>query len=173
MIRIIQKIILSLAIVLMMGTGVQAAIFGGTVETDVPGSVGYCLRNPKAIPCVDAEYGTVCDNPEFYNDLRCVSEAAQGSQLTKDALTGSGITHTETVGELIVKYVNFILPYLTLAAFVGFVVAGFLYVTAYGNDEQLQKAKKILMWSVVGLILVIMSFTIVQFLTSSLVKSLR
>src|SRR5665648_233895 len=133
MIRIIQKIILSLAIVLMMGTGVQAAIFGGTVDSanDTPDTPGYCLRHPDAQPCIDTAYVTVCNNPAYAGDLRCISDAAQGSQLTKDALAGSGITHTETLSELIIKYVNFTLPYLTLAAFVGFVVAGFLYVTAY------------------------------------------
>ncbi len=173
MIRIIQKIFLSLVIVLMTSMSAQAVIFGGTVETDEPGSVGFCLRNPNDTTCVDEEYGTMCDNPALQNEIECISEAEQGSQLAKTSLQGSGITHTENAGDLIIKYVNFLLPYLTLAAFVGLVVAGFFYVTAYGNDEQLQKAKKILIWSVVGLILVIMSYTIVQFLTGGLIKSLN
>lgn len=172
MIRIIQKIILSLVIVLMTSASAQAVIFGGTVETDDPGSVGYCLRNPNVSICLDEVYETVCDNPAFQDDIICISEAEQGSQWAKTALQGSGITHTENAGDLIIKYINFILPYLTLAAFVGFVVAGFFYVTAYGNEEQVQKAKKILIWSVVGLILVIMSFAIVQFFTSGLLGKL-
>lgn len=173
MIRIIQKIFLTFVIVFLTSSSAQAVIFGGTVDTDEPGSVGYCLRHPNIPSCLDEEYGTVCKNPAYQNSLDCISEAAQGSKLAKDSLQGSGITHTENAGDLIIKYVNFILPYLTLSAFVGFVVAGFFYVTAYGADEQLQKAKKILIWSVVGLILVITSYAIVQFLTGGLIKSLN
>ena len=172
MIRIVQKILFSLVIVLMTSTVAQAQIFGGT-GTNEPGSVGYCLSNPNQCPDPDGLYDTKCDNPVYQNDLDCISEAAQGSQLAKTSLQGSGITHTENAGDLIIKYVNFLLPYLTLAAFVGLVVAGFFYVTAFGNDEQLQKAKKILIWSVIGLILVIMSYTIVQLITGGLIKSLN
>lgn len=93
-----------------------------------------------------------------------------GVEEAKEALEGTGITHTETLSDLVIKYVNFVLPYLALAAFVGFIAAGFMYVTAYGNEEQVQKAKKILIWSVVGLLLVIASFSITQFLTKELVE---
>lgn len=98
--------------------------------------------------------------------------AQSGITATKEVLADTGITHTESFGDLVIKYVNFILPYLALAAFVGFIYAGFLYVTAYGNDEQLQKAKKILIWVVVGLLLVITSYAITNFLTGQLVEEL-
>jgi hypothetical protein len=84
----------------------------------------------------------------------------------------TGVTAEADVGDLLLKYVNFVLPYLALAAFLGFVYAGFLYVTAYGNDEQIQKAKKILMYAVIGLIVVILSFSIVQLLTKELVEGI-
>ncbi len=102
-----------------------------------------------------------------------VTDVEAGTGLAATSLEGSGITHTDNLGDLIIKYINFILPYLTLAAFVGFVVAGFFYVTAYGNEEQLGKAKKILIWSAVGLILVIASYSIIQLLTQDLVTSLE
>jgi len=96
-----------------------------------------------------------------------------GTEKLKDVLQGTGVTGTENIGDLILKYVNFSLPYLALAAFLGFVYAGFLYVTAYGGDEQLQKSKKILIYSVVGLIVVILSYSIVQLLTSDLVTGIQ
>ncbi|MBN1258587.1 hypothetical protein JXA05_02420 [Candidatus Peregrinibacteria bacterium] len=101
------------------------------------------------------------------------TEVEYGIEQVKESLAGAGVTHTDTLGQLIVKYVNFALPYLALAAFVGFVVAGFMYVTAYGNEEQLGKAKKILIWSIVGLLLVIASYSIVSFLTKGLVERLQ
>ena len=91
----------------------------------------------------------------------------------RDVLKDSGVTGTENIGDLILKYVNFSLPYLALAAFVGFVYAGFLYVTAYGSDEQVQKSKKILIYSVLGLIVVMLSYSIVQLFTGELVKGIQ
>ena len=152
-----------------------ATIFSGSAgddETD-PGSIGFCLRYPDHSECEDNEYRTICRNPDHYNDIRCLSEAEIGVSVAEESLAGSGITHTQTAGDLIIKYVNFVLPYLALAAFVGYVVAGFFYVTAYGNQEQLDKAKKILIWSTVGIIIVIASYTIVQFLTSDLIQQLQ
>ena len=91
----------------------------------------------------------------------------------EDSILGkTGITAEGDVGNLVLRYINFALPYLALAAFAGFVYAGFLYVTAYGNDEQVQKAKKILIYAVAGLILVMLSYSIVQLLTSDLVEGI-
>ena len=146
----------------------QAAVFeGSTTEDDVP--VGYCLAHPD-----DQEYcrGINCDSEDDKDNLLCMTEAQAGTGLAKTSLQGTGITHTDDFGDFIKKLVNFSLPYLVLAAFVGYVVAGFMYVTAFGNDEQMQKAKKILVWVSVGLILVILSYAIVNLLTSDLVRGL-
>lgn len=102
-----------------------------------------------------------------------VTDTQAGTDLLKDELSGTGITHTDTFSDLVIKYINFILPYITLAAFAGLVWSGFLYVTAYGDDEQITKAKTIIMWSIVGLILVIISFAVVRFFTVDLVEGLN
>lgn len=127
-------------------------------------------------PCTaDAE----CSSGFACNTLgRCVSSEAgtdteAGLRDIEGGLEGSGITGTADFGELIIKFVNFSLPYLALAAFVGFIYAGFLYVTAYGNDEQVQKSKKILIYAVAGLVLVILSFSIVQLFAQGLAESVR
>ncbi len=145
----------------------QAAIFDGSV-TDEGVRFGYCLDNPG-----DTDYcsGIECDGAQK-NDPLCISEAQAGTGLARTSLEGTGITHTENFGDFIKKLVNFALPYLALAAFVGYVVAGFMYVTAFGNDEQLQKAKKILVWVSVGLILVMLSYAITNLLTGELVRGL-
>ncbi len=143
-------------------TVVKAAIFSAG-ET-----VGLCLRNPDAADCA----GVDCTSSDFATNPLCLSETRAGAGFIGDSLQGSGVTNTTNFASLVIQWINFFLPYLSLAAFVGFVYAGFLYVTAFGNDEQLQKSKKILIWSIVGLILVISSFTIVQFFTVDLVEGL-
>lgn len=40
--------------------------------------------------------------------------------------------------------------------------SGFTYVTAFGREEEMQKAKKGLMWALIGLVVVLTSYAIVQ-----------
>lgn len=101
------------------------------------------------------------------------SATKEGVRHLEGALAGSGVAETRDVGDLIIKYINFSMPYLALAAFVGFVYAGFLYVTAYGNEEQIKKSKTILIYAIVGLVLVMVSFSIVEFFTVELVKGIK
>ena len=101
------------------------------------------------------------------------TDTQAGTDFLKNELSGTGITHTDTFSDLIIKYINFILPYITLAAFAGLVWSGFLYVTAYGDEEQISKAKTIIVWSIAGILLVIISFAMVQFFTVDLVQGLK
>jgi hypothetical protein len=167
MIQTVRTLFVTALVFLFMFGTAQAQIFGGVVDKD--GVVyGLCLENPDDPDCT--QDGVDCDKSAWKEDTRCISQAEAGTIEAKESLAGTGITHTDNLSDLIIKYVNFALPYLTLAAFVGFVVAGFFYVTAYGNEEQIKKAKNILIWSVVGLLLVIASYTIIQFLTIELVQ---
>lgn len=102
-----------------------------------------------------------------------VTDTASGVKDVKTALQGSGVTGTEDISDLILKYVNFALPFLALAAFLGFVYAGFLYVTAYGVEEQTGKAKKIFIYSILGLIVVVLSYSIVQLFTGDLTSGIQ
>ncbi len=174
----INIIFLSFFIILLtffVSNRVNASIFDGSTYGDTDIKFGICLSPDAKELYPDDCLNVDCDNLSGASSetiAKCTSEAEAGTALTKDALASTGITHTNNFGDYIKKLVNFSLPYLTLAAFVGYVVAGFLYVTAYGNDEQLTKAKKILIWSSVGLILVILSYAITNLFTGELVKSL-
>ena len=96
-----------------------------------------------------------------------------GVEEIKEALGETGVTAEADIGNLILKYVNFALPFLALAAFIGFVYAGFMYVTAYGNEEQIQKSKKVMIYAIVGLVVVILSYSIVQLFTGELVEGIQ
>ena len=155
----------------------QAQIFGGTTtDSNIP--YGICLdedakTNPGNPHYQDCQ-GINCDEPNGDEEIiKCTSEAQAGTDLAGGSLSPTGLTHTSNFGDFIKKLVNFSLPYLTLAAFVGYVVAGFLYVTAFGNDDQIGKAKKILLWSSIGLVLVILSYAITQLLTTQLINDLQ
>lgn len=47
-----------------------------------------------------------------------------------------------------------------------FVAGGFTYITSSGNPEQLDKAKRTLTWSAIGLVIVIAAFILANIVTS-------
>lgn len=74
-----------------------------------------------------------------------------------DATGGEGSFRT-----LARTVVNFFLYFLGFVATVMIIYGGVLYVTSAGNDDNVGKAKKILMYAVVGIIIILLSFAIVN-----------
>ncbi|NIA02220.1 MAG: hypothetical protein GWP15_02450 [Nitrospirae bacterium] len=70
--------------------------------------------------------------------------------------------------------VDTILPYYAvgLVGFVGILsvlfllIAGIRFATAYGNDESIQKAKDQAMYALIGLVLALLSYTIIRIITN-------
>lgn len=58
--------------------------------------------------------------------------------------------------------VNFFLYFLGFVATVMIIYGGVLYVTSAGEDENTGKAKKILTYAIVGIIIILLSFAIVN-----------
>lgn len=63
---------------------------------------------------------------------------------------------------LILNIVNFFLLFLGLIAVIMIIYGGITYVTAAGNQESIEKAKKIIMYAIVGIIIVMISFALVS-----------
>ena len=59
------------------------------------------------------------------------------------------------------SFLNYFLGFLGLIAVVMIVYAGVLMVTAQGEEEQLGKGKKIILWAVIGLVVIMLSYAIV------------
>ena len=79
----------------------------------------------------------------------------------------SGDIDKRPLGDVILAMVNYFIGFLGFVAVVVFVYAGVLWVLSGGNDEQITKAKKIMTYAAMGLLIVILSFSIVQFITGS------
>ena len=58
--------------------------------------------------------------------------------------------------------VNFFLYFLGFIATVMIIYGGVLYVTSAGNDENVGKAKNILLYAVIGIVVILLSFAIVN-----------
>jgi len=97
------------------------------------------------------------------------SEIFQGAGLEKGAIIARqnlaiGISKTRDAKKLLVRWTNFALGFIGLVAVVAVIWAGFLYLTAFGDDGRTESAKKILMWTAVGILLILGAYAIVKLL---------
>jgi hypothetical protein len=59
-------------------------------------------------------------------------------------------------------FLNYFLGFLGLIAVAVVVYGGIMMVTAQGDDGQIGKAKKMIMWAMVGIVIVLLSYAIVS-----------
>lgn len=81
-----------------------------------------------------------------------------------------GDTPDMTVQDIIARVVNTFLSLLGVIFLIIIIYAGFLWMTAGGNDEQVTKAKKWLTNSVIGVIIVIAAYAISYFVLNALLE---
>ena len=62
----------------------------------------------------------------------------------------------------IVDIINYILTFLGLVAVAFIVYAGFLLVTAGGEEDNLNKGKKIITYAAIGIVIVLLAYSIVN-----------
>lgn len=72
------------------------------------------------------------------------------------------ITQHSSFRQYVIDVLNFFLTFLGLLAVAIIIFAGFRYVTASGNQEQADTAKKTITYAVIGLFVVLASFAIVN-----------
>ncbi len=64
--------------------------------------------------------------------------------------------------ELVLTIVNYFLYFLGLIATLMVIYGGVLYVTAAGDTESVDKGKKVIMYALVGIIIILLSFALVN-----------
>lgn len=79
--------------------------------------------------------------------------------------SGSG---PQDIRYIVARIINIILGFLGVIFFGLTVFAGFQYMTAAGNDEQAKKALTLLRNAVIGLVIILVSWTITRYITITL-----
>ncbi|MFA4891364.1 MAG: hypothetical protein WC604_03365 [Candidatus Gracilibacteria bacterium] len=67
-----------------------------------------------------------------------------------------------SIRALALKIVNYFLTFLGIIAVMMIIYGGVTYVTAAGKQESIDNAKKIILYSLVGIIIILLSFAIVN-----------
>jgi hypothetical protein len=102
-------------------------------------------------------------------------EAASEDQSVWDALKGQIVSDEDAVDaasrqnfrEAVKDILNYFLTFLGLIAVAFIIYAGILMVTAGGEEDQVGKGKKIITWALVGIIIIVLSWTIVNWVANS------
>jgi len=87
-----------------------------------------------------------------------------GLSTAQEEIGGSGIRQDDDIIPAIAGVLNFALTFVAVFAVVAFVVAGFTFILGFGSDAANQRAKKIMIWAAVGLLVIVFSFVIVEFI---------
>ena len=85
-----------------------------------------------------------------------------GVQVPSAELIPSGISKRQSLIELIVFYTNVTLPYVSVIAVLAFVAAGLFYILSFTNEELNGKAKNIMTYVVIGIIIIFSAYTVVN-----------
>jgi len=81
-------------------------------------------------------------------------------------MTGDGPAGEQTFGGLVTAVINILILVVGSISVLFLIIGGFRYVTAAGNEENAEGAKKTMLHAIIGLVVVIMSFAIIAIVSS-------
>jgi len=89
---------------------------------------------------------------------------AQGFEFDPGGEIAQDLNLTTTPADtMTIDIVRYILTYIGLVAVLVILYGGIRYMMAGGNEETIKKARAILKWGIIGLVVILLSFAIVTF----------
>lgn len=71
---------------------------------------------------------------------------------------------------LITQVIRYILGGIAVIATMMFIWGGVLMLTSGGNEKRVTQAKETLAWAAIGIVVILLSWTLIKFVLSSLIK---
>lgn len=84
---------------------------------------------------------------------------------------GIGVAEDVTITGFLIRIIQILLAIAGLIAVLFLIVGGFRYITAGGNEETTEAAKKTITNSIIGIVVIILSFVIVRVISNALVRT--
>lgn len=105
--------------------------------------------------------------------LRCVCPPGQtevGSVCELKNPSEGQLVNIKDFGTLLKNAINLLLMFAGAIAVLFFIVGGYQYIVARGNEEGMEQAKKTMSGALIGIVLIIMSFAIVNIVNTLLTR---
>lgn len=90
---------------------------------------------------------------------------SSSSEGIKNPLEQGGIS---TVTQLLGKVINWMLGLVGFIALIALITGGARMIMDFGNEEQVKKGKTTVLWAVIGLLVVILSYAIINIVTGEI-----
>ncbi|MGE5392774.1 MAG: hypothetical protein ACM3NH_03460 [Candidatus Saccharibacteria bacterium] len=81
-----------------------------------------------------------------------------------------GLPDQATASDFIIFIINIALAIAGLIAVFFLIIGGFRYITAAGNEDSSEQAKKIILNAIIGIVVIILSFVIVRVISNALTR---
>lgn len=75
------------------------------------------------------------------------------------------VPHGDIIEDFIPQFIRLLMRFASLAVFISFVVSGVMFVMAFGNEDRVTKAKRMLYWTLVGFAFVTLAFALIKAVT--------
>lgn len=92
-----------------------------------------------------------------------------GAQFTVPTVGNTGVVNEANFSDILVRIINILLGVAGLIAVVFLIVGGFRYITAGGNEETAEAAKKTITNSIIGIVIILLAFVIVRVISNALI----
>lgn len=83
----------------------------------------------------------------------------------------TGVPCQSTFSGIVMQIIQILLSIAGLVAVIFLIVGGFRYITAGGNEETAEAAKKTITNAIIGIVVIILSFVIVRVISNALTKN--
>ncbi|NQV00465.1 MAG: hypothetical protein HQ538_07030 [Parcubacteria group bacterium] len=86
------------------------------------------------------------------------------AQFGLDRFTGDSMPITDkSIPEVVTSIISYVIGIIGIILIVLIVYGGVLYATSSGNEEQIERGKKVLTYSIIGIVIVALSFVITNY----------
>ena len=139
------------------------------------GMLALALMAPGAASAVGqggaCDATNLCDSGLTCSSGVCVASPGGSRQPDPFGVADAQLINTGQATDLkgsIASVVNIALGFLGILAVIIILYAGFKWMTASGNEEQVGEARKMLLQAVIGLVIVMLAWVITNFVTSQI-----
>lgn len=88
------------------------------------------------------------------------------AQWNPDGTAGQADLPEGTIWDIIGNLMKWLLGLVGFVGIIGFAIAGVLYLTAAGDETRIDKAKNAMLYSIIGIIVALVGFVVIQAVTA-------
>ena len=127
------------------------------------------LSSLLLVPAIALSLGVLA--PVAVNAAGCTSDATGGITAGASCAQGTGVSATLFgTGGIFTTIVNILLYIIGAVAVIMLIIGGIRYVTSGGDSSAVTAAKNTILYAIIGIIIALLAYAIVNFVLTSLLK---